>query len=168
MVLAARVCCWCVNITEWADTWDTISTQPGLADLPNLKCAVLCGQHIAWYTFFFFFFNIFRALISSKECIFPSERVPDCDAQELLGCCQPFLACCGIRCCSWPDSPQDINRSLLMKVKAFIFISLKFHSFPGLLWGSYEFWRCWYDNTILTVGCFCFLMFFSRDLEFRP
>lgn len=39
--------CWCVNITELADALDTISAQPGIADFPNLKCAVQCGQHIA-------------------------------------------------------------------------------------------------------------------------
>lgn len=74
--------CWCVNITESADALDTISTQPGIADLPNFEmCCSVWKAHCLIHTFFLLFFYIFRGFISSKECISPSEQVSGCDFQ---------------------------------------------------------------------------------------
>lgn len=95
------------------ETLSALSLQSLIFQIWNVLFSV---QHFAWYTCFLYIFKRFYLLLRMH---FLSERRWDCD---------------GIRCRSWPDSLEVINPSLLMKVKAFIFIRLKFHLFPGLLW----------------------------------
>lgn len=64
--------CWCVNITESADALDTISTQAGIADLPNFEmCCSVWKAHCLIHTFFGCCFLTSSEVLSPLKDAFP-------------------------------------------------------------------------------------------------